>query len=386
MNLEAVYLNDKPNFKGRSKRVSGSRSISRTVTVLGCAVFAAWTWPTALGAPALAQPTATTHSAGAQSEGNVDAAASANRRIQERLNEANRILTLDTAPPLFRELCEDPSARPALLAVARRAQQQLDDASRELAKLAASESRDALEVQRDQLTSFVNLFAALGELTQTPASRQRVIAACGELATLFDVEDKRIAESAKLWQGAAYRRAGRSDRALQVLRPVLARPASPAAGFWARLERARALCDEKRFAAGAALCLRLESLSADWFKDAPEDAAAARRTAQQVRAAILAQWAKDLESREQAGVARETAARARTLAESLVRVPETRRLLGLKRAVDSLNSSVAGNADGPSSGPTEPQVDVEATEPDDADSPDESEEDLHEEEEDDDDV
>ncbi len=360
------------------------RSVFRTVAAMGCAVFAAWCWPVGPGIRACAQPPNTTQSAAAVTQEHVDVAASADRGIRERLLEANRILTVDTTPALFRELCEDTSARPALLAAVRRAQQQLDDASRELAKLAASESRDALEVQRDQLTSFVNLFASLGELTQTPASRQRVVAACGELATLFDVEDKRIAESAKLWQGAAYRRAGRSDRALQVLRPVLARPASPAAGFWARLERARALCDEKRFAAGAALCLRIESLSADWFKDAPEDVAAARRTAQQVRAAILAQWAKDLESRGQAGVARETATRARTLAESLVRVPETRRLLGLKRAVDSLDSSVAGNADGPASGPTEPQVDVEATEPDDADLPDESEEDLHEEGEDDD--
>lgn len=313
-----------------------------TKAPLVCAVFAAWCASWLILPFVHAQSLATTQPTSAVAETAVDDAAAAELRIREHLIEASQILTLDTAPALFRELCEDPVSRPVLTTAARRARERLDSATTELNKLAATGLREGLEIQRDQLETFAILFASLGGLTNDPISQQRVITACGELAALFDVEDKRIAEAAKLWQGVAYRRAGRPDRALQVLRPVLNKPTSAVIGYWARLERARALGDEGQFAAGVALCLRLESLNSVWFKEGSEVHAAARRTARQVRAALLNQWAKRLEATGRAKAAQATANKARELAEELLRVPESKRLLKLERAIEPTPAGEAG--------------------------------------------
>lgn len=349
----------------------------RTAAILVCAVFAAPPWYENTAYGVHAQPKADPQSAANATEEAVAGAAAAERRLRDYLSAANRILTIEIAPALSRELCEDRSSRDELGRIARMAEQHLVEARRELAKLADSNARDALEAELDQLTSFATLFASLGSLTDDPAAQNRVVAACGDLAAWFDIEDKRIAESAKLWQGAAYRRAGRSDRALQVLRPVLVEPASPVIGYWARLERARALGDEKRFAAGVALCLRLERLTSTWFKEGSEEHAAAWRTGRQVRAALLNQWAKQLKAqgRDRAASAAET--KARELAEELVRVPESKRFLKLETAIDSTQDGDVGKSDEPAAGSSAPSDEDEAGDPADSEPFDDFEEDLH---------
>lgn len=349
----------------------------RTAAILGCAVFAALPLYENTACGMYVQLKGEPQSAANVTEGAVAGAAAAERRLREHLSTAHRILTIEIAPALSRELCEDRSSRDELGRIARMAEQHLVEARQELAKLADSDSRDALEAEVDQLASFATLFASLGSLTDDPATQNRVVAACGDLAAWFDIEDKRISESAKLWQGAAYRRAGRSDRALQVLRPVLVEPASPVIGYWARLERARALGDEKRFAAGVALCLRLERLTSTWFKEGSEEHAAARRTGQQVRAALLNQWAKQLKAqgRDRAAGAAET--KARELAEELVRVPEPKRFLKLETAIDSTQDGEAGNSKEPAEGSPAPSDDDAAGDPEDSEPFDDSEEDPH---------
>lgn len=346
----------------------------RTTAILGCAIFAALPPYNKSAGGVYAQHKADPQSAASVTEGAVAGAAAAERRLREHLSTAHRILTIEIAPALSRELCEDRSRRDELGRIARMAEQHLVEARQELAKLADSDSRDALEAEVDQLASFAALFASLGSLTDDPATQSRVVAACGELAAWFDFDDKSIVESAKLWQGAAYRRVGRSDRALQVLRPVLAEPASPVIGYWARLERARALGDEKRFAAGIALCLRLETLASTWFKDESEEQVAARRTARQVRAALLNQWAKQLkkQGRDRAAAAAET--KARELAEELVRVPEPTRFLKLVTAIDSTQEGEAGKSKEPAEDSPAPSDDDAAGDPEDSEPFDDSEE------------
>lgn len=320
---------------GNDSRAWRYSLVSRLPITKVCAVFAAMHCLAGVRGMALAQSVASTQPSAAMTEHAVDDAAVAEQRVHEHLSEAERILTIDAAPALFRDLCDDSSSRPALVAAAHKAQEQLQLAATSIKSLGATESRDALEVRHDQLETFAHVFASLGGLTEDSTSRGRVVTACGDLAALFDAEDKALAESAKLWQGAAYRRAGRSDRALQVLRPIVNRPSSPVIGFWARLERARALGDMGRFAAGIALCQRLEALAPDWFKQDPEQSAAAKRTVRQVRAALLNQWAKQLEAAGRTTAAHAAASKARELAEELVRVPESKRLLKLEAAIET---------------------------------------------------
>ncbi|MFQ5429057.1 MAG: hypothetical protein ACE5E1_02000 [Phycisphaerae bacterium] len=104
-----------------------------------------------------------------------------------------------------------------------------------------------------------------------------------------------VVRSAKLWQAAAYRRAGRPDRALQLLAPGLAATSCDRIGFLARIERCRALADGGRYVAALSAALRLGARVEDWFKN--EDAATrkrARNTLLAIRVETFKRWAADL--------------------------------------------------------------------------------------------
>lgn len=122
----------------------------------------------------------------------------------------------------------------------------------------------------------------------------RLVEACRGLASLVDASRADMAASARLWQAAAYRRAGRSDRALKVLPAELNAPKALPFEFFERLERCRALADRGDYVAAQALAIRIESRVDAWFPEAHR--AAARAAVRSLRGQLWRQWAADLES------------------------------------------------------------------------------------------
>ncbi len=176
---------------------------------------------------------------------------------------------------------------------------------------AIDEARECIELLR----SFATAFRALGAAPTTGPARDELLTACSELAGYFDDARVGIAESAKFWQGVAYRRAGRPDRALQVLRPAISVPASRRIGLWARLERCRALADQGDYAAALALNLRLSVRVGAWFEE--EDPTTRRKAVDSVRwvrIELFNRWSQYLKQNGQTELAVEAQADAdRTL-------------------------------------------------------------------------
>ncbi|MEK6644532.1 MAG: hypothetical protein AABZ08_11550 [Planctomycetota bacterium] len=167
----------------------------------------------------------------------------------------------------------------------------------------------------DLLKTFGLAFLALTDGTDSQESRDRLIDHCADLAIYVDDDDKMITESAKLWQAVAYRRAGKPDRALQILRPVLSPPASPRIGLYARLERCRALADKGDFVSAISLASRLAVRVESWF-DTENEATqrAAVGLVKGVRVDLYRTWTKKLQSDGQAYRAKQADGEAEKLA------------------------------------------------------------------------
>ncbi|MCZ6699537.1 MAG: hypothetical protein O7D94_11445, partial [Planctomycetota bacterium] len=105
-----------------------------------------------------------------------------------------------------------------------------------------ADRRVQLDERIEMLGSFAGVFGELAKpVSDEDAYRSTLLEACGELAIYLDDTNAGIVESARLWQGVAYRRAKRFDRAIQVLRPVITQPAFVRIGVHARLQRCHAL-------------------------------------------------------------------------------------------------------------------------------------------------
>ncbi len=217
-------------------------------------------------------------------------------QCQALLDSARCLLCRGCAPLLSAELIGGSTSHAELSLIASRGLQQLDLAAGLLPGIGANDKEIAqIEDCIELFHGFAAVFAALAEESGSEASRKALMDACIGLAMYMDDTRQGIVESAGLWQAVAYRRAGRPDRALQVLRPALATPSSRRIGFWSRVERCRALGDQKDFAAALALCLRLSSRVDAWFEE--EDAATRRQVADTLRwlrIALLLDWAKNL--------------------------------------------------------------------------------------------
>jgi hypothetical protein len=147
----------------------------------------------------------------------------------------------------------------------------------------------------ESLRAFGNLFVALGRPAGDDAASKELLAACTRLAPSLDEPDAELVESAKLWLGFAYRRAGRPDRTLQVVRPIVTAPTSRRIGLLARLQRCQALGETGRHAAGIALCERLAVRADAWL--AREDEATRLRASESIRCVrieLLRGWANEL--------------------------------------------------------------------------------------------
>jgi hypothetical protein len=190
----------------------------------------------------------------------------------------------------------------------------------------------------EMLRSFGRMFLALSEFDSSEESRKRLVEACGGLAIFVDDANEAVSESANFWRGVAYRRAGRSDRALQVLRPIISAPASRRIGFLTRIERCRALEDTGNYVAGVALCLRLQARVDAWFAD--EDEATrmqAAHTLLSVQAGLLRGWAAQLAKAGDSDEAARVEAEAAALEDSASATGGSRRWLELDRSIGGLD-------------------------------------------------
>lgn len=214
-----------------------------------------------------------------------------------QLLEAARCIALtECAPLLTSELNASVRDRPRLAEAAGRILRYVAEAEKALdaAEMDQTDS-DRADVCIDLFRSLGELFRAIAATDGSDASKKALMDSCIGLALYMDDPRGGVVEAARLWQGVGYRRAGRPDRALQVLRPAITPPTSRVVGLYARLERCRALADKGRFAAAIALALRLSGRVDAWFEqqDAQTRKAAAD-TVRRMRAQLLQDWATDL--------------------------------------------------------------------------------------------
>lgn len=217
-------------------------------------------------------------------------------KFRTSIDAARCILLSQCGPALSRELCgmTEPTrlraAASKALAHIERAEAAVEKAS--LGDDAAGEAQECV----DLLRTFAAVFNVLDAAPTSDPARDEMLAACAGLAAYFDDTRTGIAEAAKLWQGVAYRRAGKPGRALQVLRPAITVPTPRRICFWARLERCRALGDHGDHAAALALSLRLSARVDAWFEE--EDRSTRQQAADSVRwirIELLRDWARHLE-------------------------------------------------------------------------------------------
>ena len=210
---------------------------------------------------------------------------------------AECLLSIAAAKPLSMELMGDASGRRRLLATADEALSLLRSDAAQAAGDRSTEHQQALRERIDMLRAFATTFRAIAANDESDASKSALMTACVELAIYTDDADRQIATSAKLWQAAAYRRAGRADRTLQMMWPALARNDGSIADFFARLERCRALSDAGRHVASATLAIKIEGRIDEWLSDESQDVRrAARGSVRQIRAEITDRWADALKA------------------------------------------------------------------------------------------
>ncbi len=194
----------------------------------------------------------------------------------------------------------------------------LDAADRLLDEVESkNKDADTVELRRrsELLRAFGRAFSALSESADPEESRQRLIDACGELAPYVDDDNKQVAESAKLWQVIAYRRAGKTDRALQVARPVLSPPATPSIGLYLRIERCRALAEKGDYVGAISLSARITSRVESWFEGKDESIrTAVMGMVKELQSDLYREWAERLRADGNAERAEAAAEESRKLA------------------------------------------------------------------------
>lgn len=223
----------------------------------------------------------------------------------------------------------------------------LDAADRLLDEVESkNKDADTVELRRrsELLRAFGQAFSALSESTESEESRQRLIDACGELAPYVDDDNKQVSESAKLWQVVAYRRAGKTDRALQVARPVLSPPATPPIGLYLRIERCRALAEKGDYVAAISLGARIAARVESWFEGGDESRrAAVIGMVKALQADLYREWAERLRAdgnAERAEAAAEESRKATPRDESSVSLVLDEAIAGIPELMDASSKPV----------------------------------------------
>ncbi|MFO0974630.1 MAG: hypothetical protein U1A27_14495 [Phycisphaerae bacterium] len=243
------------------------------------------------------------------------------------LNAVELILSRQIEPALSRELLGVASTadRKSVVERVRAASELLASADGHV-KASKQEVPDELADRLATAHAYAELFGAVFSgprrpIPTQPASQptspvdERIIAACRGLASLIDDGKPPVAAGARLWQAAAYRRAGRADRALQVL-PLASAPMTVVPlDIFSRLERCRALADLGQPAAAIALLMQLDTDSRLGQALPNSERGAARHALALLHAQILDRWADSLseaDRRDNEAALREQAAALRT--------------------------------------------------------------------------
>lgn len=223
----------------------------------------------------------------------LDAADTPDARRIASIALAECLLERRCAPSLTAELTERPYDRAALLQTLREVVTLLESPADDGAP--SEEKTDPGRDRVQMLRAFAETFRAIADNDDSEASRKALTSACVELAIYTDDEDEGIAAAATLWQAAAYRRAGRADRTLQMMWPALGRSDGSIIDYFGRLERCRALADAERYVAAITLSIKIEGKVDEWMIDTPREVRlAARQTARETRAAIYRRWSAAL--------------------------------------------------------------------------------------------
>jgi hypothetical protein len=217
----------------------------------------------------------------------------------------------------------------------------LDRATAELERAGDAldeESRQRFGDRIAALRGFGSVFVVLAEADGSEDSKRRLIQACNDIAFYVDDPIPGIAESARLWQGVAYRVAGRPDRTLQVLRPVLYEWTHPRIALWAAIERCNALAAGGQHVAALALCTRLRGGVRKAFKnDTPEIREKAVDTIRFTEASLWNRWADALDAKGETEDATVARARATELLDGDAPSPPIDRWLPLRVAIAGLD-------------------------------------------------
>lgn len=228
----------------------------------------------------------------------VDPTAGATARLEACLAAARCALVVECARPLSLNLMGLERSDKRILATVDRGFHHLDCAAsalQDLPKVFDDEVVLAAEDRIEMLRAFAKMFRALAGEGSSKEDKALLTDACIGLALYVDDPVVGIAGAAKFWQGAAYRRAGRPERTLQLLRPAIGTGASGRVDFLMSVERCRALADLDRFPAALSLSLRVDAFVGQWFKDESEAIRSrAKQTLGWIRAKIYRRWAEVL--------------------------------------------------------------------------------------------
>ncbi len=144
------------------------------------------------------------------------------------------------------------------------------------------------------LAALATVFDAIANLNESDDARNNLTDAAIELELYVDDPDKHIAEAARLWQGLAYRLAGKPERSLKILHPILKPGTRSAIDLYGRFERCRALSAAGRHVAAVALAVRITEVAHVWPKGAGPAFTDANTAARRLTADTYRAWAADL--------------------------------------------------------------------------------------------
>lgn len=274
-------------------------------------------------------------------EDEIRSAESAADKAQASISAARYILVTQCEPELNCLLADDHDCDGRLGALVREALDFLNAASAQLNEPHAQiddDRRSQLDERIDMLKSFAGVFGALARpASDDDAYRSTLLDACGDLAIYLDDTNAGIVESARLWQGIAYRRAKRFDRAIQVLRPVMPRPRYVRFGFHARLQRCLALSDSARHVNALWLCAKMQGRVDSWFEgEEPAVLQNAGDAARWTRVRLLKSWARDLRADGKSDRAAEAESQADKIAHAGEFPLPPERRLALKESIAGL--------------------------------------------------
>ena len=236
----------------------------------------------------------------AKADKRFESADTSSERIRAALAVARCVLAVESAPALSSLIYESHFDGRKLAKIVSRARSRIKIASGELDRLPADfdeDTRATFEDRIDMLRAFADTFAALAVADGSSKANQKLTEASVGLAIYADDPEPGIVESAKLWQGVAYRAAGRPDRALRLLRPALGSLSSNRADLMARMERCRALADRGQFIAAISLAMKLERQAAEVLAEDKDLLKSATETFRWIRVRIMRRWAAELRER-----------------------------------------------------------------------------------------